>query len=61
MSPNAEKLAAAEAAAGEVRSGMVVGLGSGSTAALAVQAIGRRVAAGLDSLSAEATQLSMPT
>ena len=36
------KLAAAEAAAALVRDGMVVGLGSGSTAALAVKAIGRR-------------------
>jgi ribose 5-phosphate isomerase A len=36
------KLAAAEAAAALVRDGMVVGLGSGSTAALAVNAIGRR-------------------
>src|SRR5437762_140175 len=36
------KLAAAEAAAALVRDGMTVGLGSGSTAALAIQAIGRR-------------------
>jgi ribose 5-phosphate isomerase A len=36
------KLAAAEAAALLVTDGMIVGLGSGSTAALAVQAIGRR-------------------
>src|SRR4051794_34348138 len=36
------KLAAAEAAALLVEDGMVVGLGSGSTAALAVRAIGRR-------------------
>ena len=36
------KLAAAEAAALLVQDGMVVGLGSGSTAALAVKAIGRR-------------------
>jgi ribose 5-phosphate isomerase A len=36
------KQAAAEAAASLVEDGMVVGLGSGSTAALAVQAIGRR-------------------
>jgi ribose 5-phosphate isomerase A len=41
------KLAAAEAAAGLVEDGMIVGLGSGSTAALAVAAIGRRVAEGL--------------
>jgi ribose 5-phosphate isomerase A len=36
------KRAAAEAAAALVKDGMVVGLGSGSTAALAVEAIGRR-------------------
>jgi ribose 5-phosphate isomerase A len=48
MDPNSEKQAAAEAAAEEVRSGMIVGLGSGSTAALAVRAIGRRVAQGLE-------------
>jgi ribose 5-phosphate isomerase A len=36
------KLAAAEAAAALVEDGMTVGLGSGSTAALAVEAIGRR-------------------
>jgi ribose 5-phosphate isomerase A len=41
------KLAAAESAAEQVRSGMIVGLGSGSTAALAVDAIGKRVARGL--------------
>ena len=38
---------AAEAAVAEVQDGMVVGLGTGSTAALAVAALGRRVAAGL--------------
>jgi ribose 5-phosphate isomerase A len=36
------KLAAAEAAAALVEDGMTVGLGSGSTAALAIEAIGRR-------------------
>ena len=43
-----EKLEAAQRAAGLVESGMVVGLGSGTTASLAVRAVGRRVAAGLD-------------
>jgi ribose 5-phosphate isomerase A len=43
-----EKLEAAEYAASLVENGMVVGLGSGTTAALAVRALGRRVAAGLD-------------
>src|SRR5215831_6689581 len=42
-----QKLAAANAAAALVQDGMVVGLGSGSTAALAVEAIGQRVACGL--------------
>ena len=41
------KLAAAAAAAALVENGMVVGLGSGSTASLAVAAIGRRTAQGL--------------
>jgi ribose 5-phosphate isomerase A len=41
------KQAAADSAAEELDSGMVVGLGSGSTAKLAVDAIGRRVAKGL--------------
>jgi ribose 5-phosphate isomerase A len=41
------KEAAAESAAELVQSGMVVGLGSGSTSALAVAAIGRRVKNGL--------------
>jgi ribose 5-phosphate isomerase A len=44
---DARKLAAAEAAAQLVEDGMVVGLGSGSTATLAVAAIGRRTAQGL--------------
>jgi len=44
---NQFKQAAAEAAAELVQSGMIVGLGSGSTAAFAVAAIGRRVKSGL--------------
>jgi len=44
---DARKLAAAETAAALVEEGMVVGLGSGSTASLAVAAVGRRVAQGL--------------
>jgi len=44
---DARKLAAAEAAAALVEDGMIVGLGSGSTASLAVAAIGRRTAQGL--------------
>jgi ribose 5-phosphate isomerase A len=41
------KEAAAEAAAAQVKDGMIVGLGSGTTATLAVDAIGRRVRQGL--------------
>src|SRR5579871_3207116 len=41
------KEAAAEAAAAQVTDGMIVGLGSGSTATLAVKALGLRVARGL--------------
>ncbi len=40
---NRLKQAAAEAAVSRIQNGMIVGLGSGSTAALAVAAIGRRV------------------
>ncbi len=40
------KRIAAEQAVSHVESGMVLGLGTGSTAALAVEAIGRRLAAG---------------
>ena len=41
------KMAAGESAAEQVKDGMIVGLGSGSTAKLAVDAIGKRVAQGL--------------
>lgn len=43
----AEKRAAAEAAALRVTDGMVVGLGTGSTADFAIRTLGERVAAGL--------------
>lgn len=46
MSDDNKRLAA-EAAVAEVRDGMLVGLGTGSTAAFAIAAIGRRVARGL--------------
>ncbi|MCK8457362.1 MULTISPECIES: ribose-5-phosphate isomerase RpiA [Sphingomonas] len=42
-----DKKAAAVAAVQEVRAGMLVGLGTGSTAAFAIQALGERVAEGL--------------
>jgi ribose 5-phosphate isomerase A len=41
------KAAAGEAAAEQLENGMIVGLGTGSTAELAIEAIGKRVAAGL--------------
>lgn len=44
---NQFKEAAAEAAAAQVKDGMIVGLGSGTTATLAVKAIGRQVSQGL--------------
>lgn len=43
-----DKKAAAVAAVAEVRDGMLVGLGTGSTAAFAIRALGERVADGLD-------------
>lgn len=42
-----QKRAAAEAAVARIEDGMIVGLGSGSTAELAVKALGRRARAGL--------------
>ncbi len=50
------KARVAEAAASEVADGMLVGLGTGSTAALAIAALGARVAAGLR-ITAVATSL----
>jgi ribose 5-phosphate isomerase A len=44
---NAEKQAAAEAAVAEIRDGMLVGLGTGSTVAFAIGALGRRCREGL--------------
>jgi len=44
---DALKAAAAQSAVSLVEDGMIVGLGSGSTAAFAVEALGRRVRAGL--------------
>ena len=45
-SPNSNEEAVAEAAVAQIRDGMVVGLGSGSTAALMIQGLGARLAAG---------------
>jgi len=47
MAREAEKCAAAKAAIAEVEAGMLVGLGTGTTAAFAIAALGRRVAEGL--------------
>lgn len=47
MDLDAEKALVAEHAAGEVKDGMLVGLGTGSTAAYLVRALGRRAADGL--------------
>ncbi len=44
---NQFKIAAAESAVTQITDGMIVGLGSGSTAAFAVSAVGRRVGEGL--------------
>lgn len=50
------KRAAARAAVAEIAGGMVVGLGTGSTVAFAIEALGERVAAGL-AITAVATSL----
>ncbi|MCC2979750.1 ribose-5-phosphate isomerase RpiA [Sphingomonas sp. IC4-52] len=47
MSAEDDKRLAAEAAVAEVRDGMTVGLGTGSTAAFAISALAHRVATGL--------------
>jgi ribose 5-phosphate isomerase A len=65
---NQLKAAAAESAAALVRDGMLVGLGSGTTAALAVNVLGRRVREGLrmvgiptsESTAAQARALGIP-
>ncbi|MDE2005355.1 MAG: ribose-5-phosphate isomerase RpiA [Rhodospirillales bacterium] len=64
----AEKAAAAEAAVALVENGMVVGLGTGSTAAFAIEALGRRVGGGLsvtaiptsEQSAAQARRLGIP-
>ena len=48
MDQQAAKLAAAQAALRFVQPGMVVGLGSGSTASLFIQMLGEQVKQGLD-------------
>lgn len=53
-----QKRAAAEAAAALVQSGMVVGLGTGSTAAFAIDALIRRVRQGLDIVAIPSSERS---
>ncbi len=70
MSTSADQLkqAAANASAECLKDGQIVGLGSGTTAALAVAAIGRRVASGLritgistsEKTTAQARELAIP-
>ena len=57
MSEDADKKAAAIAAADEVKPGILVGLGTGSTAFFLIEELGRRHAAGLD-FRAVATSLA---
>ncbi|MGN6269701.1 MAG: ribose-5-phosphate isomerase RpiA [Sphingomonas sp.] len=57
MSVDDDKRLAAEAAVAEIEDGMLVGLGSGSTAAFAIAAIGKRVSDGL-AIDAVATSLA---
>jgi ribose 5-phosphate isomerase A len=65
---NGLKRAASESAAALVHEGMIVGLGSGTTAAMAVEALGRRMREGLhftgiptsESTAALAKQLGIP-
>ena len=65
---NQFKIVAAESAVTQITDGMIVGLGSGSTAAFAVSAIGRRVGEGLrikgiptsESTAAQARALKIP-
>jgi ribose 5-phosphate isomerase A len=57
MAHDADKKAAARAAVAEVKDGMLVGLGTGSTAAFAIAEIGRRYTQGLR-IEAVATSLA---
>ena len=57
LSTESDKRAAALAAIEEVRDGMLVGLGTGTTAAFAIAALGERVAAGID-IRAVATSIA---
>lgn len=56
MSRDDDKRLAAEAAAAEILPGMVVGLGTGSTAAWLIAHLGTRIAAGLDIVAVATSQ-----
>ncbi len=58
MSRDAQKRAAAEAAVALVQDGMVVGLGTGSTAGFAIDALARRVSQGLRILGIASSERS---
>ncbi len=68
MNQDELKAAAAEEAAAQLHDGMIVGLGTGTTAAFAIDAIGKRVAQGLriigvptsERTSQQATALGIP-
>jgi len=60
MSQDADKQAAALAAADEVKDGMLVGLGTGSTAFFLIEELGRRFASGLE-FRAVATSIASET
>lgn len=53
------KEAAAEAAAAQLHDGMIVGLGTGTTAAFAIDAIGKRVAQGLKIIGVPTSERTM--
>ncbi|MBV9861423.1 MAG: ribose-5-phosphate isomerase RpiA [Alphaproteobacteria bacterium] len=55
---DALKRAAAQRAVDLVENGMVIGLGTGSTAAFVIEALGRKVAAGLDILAVPTSERS---
>lgn len=55
---NQFKEAAAEVAAAQVKDGMIIGLGSGTTATLAVKAIGKRVSEGLRIVGVPTSELT---
>ena len=56
------KQAVADAAVEQIKDGMVLGLGSGSTAALMIRALGAKLASGeLKNIAVSYTHLTLPT